>query len=507
MVGEEIISDSSKCALEKYKCHPSIIKIQEQDFMLTTFNFLPISILDMHYEICNLDTSKAYQKDNISPKLLKDNNDICSIVLSSDINRCIHNGNFPNNLKNADITPTFKKGDHLSKCNYRPVSILPTLLKVYEKILYQQIYEYFNHIFSKYLCGFRKHHSTQHCLLFMLETLKKALDNGLCTGIVLTDLSKAFDSISHNLLIAKLNAYGFSFQSLNIISDYLIGRKQRTKINDKFSMWQDIIYGVPQGPVLGPLLFNIYINDLFFFTDTFNIANYADDCSSYAFSDSIDHIINMLESHSHTLIEWYENSYLKPNPDKWHLILSAAGNDMNIIIGNKYIYNSDCEKMLGVHFDNKLIFNSHVTKLCKKAGQKLHALSRISSFMSIKQKKNIMNTFIFSHFSYCPLIWMCHSRSLNSQINRIHERALRIVYSDNISSFDELLKMSNSVRVHRNIQLLAVEIYKALNKLSPSLTTELFQIKKKQSMTFVKVIYLFPEMLKLCIMARKVYRT
>ena len=104
--------------------------------MLITFNFLPISILDMHNEICNLDTSKAYQKDNIPPKLLKDNNDICSIVLSSDINRCIHNGNFPNNLKNADITPTFKKGDRLSKCNYRPVSILPTLSKVYEKILY-----------------------------------------------------------------------------------------------------------------------------------------------------------------------------------------------------------------------------------------------------------------------------------------------------------------------------------------------------------------------------------
>ena len=240
--GEEIISDSSKCAelminffrdaainldidrelhteivpdgindpvtkaIEKYKCHPSIIKIEEQGFMLITFNFLPISILDMHNEICNLDTSKAYQKDNIPPKLLKDNNDICSIVLSSDINRCIHNGNFPNNLKNADITPTFKKGDRLSKCNYRPVSILPTLSKVYvymylcmyvyEKVLYRQIYEYFNRIFSKYLCGFRKHHSTQHCLLFMLETLKKALDNGLCTGIVLTDLSKAFDSIS-----------------------------------------------------------------------------------------------------------------------------------------------------------------------------------------------------------------------------------------------------------------------------------------------------------------------
>ena len=180
----------------------------------------------MQKEICNLDSSKAYQKDNIPPKVLKENTDVVSTVLSSDINRCLHIGNFPNNLKNADFTPTFKKCSHLSKDNYRPISILPTLCKVDEKLLYQQIYHYFNCILSKYLCGFRKYHSTQHCLLFMIEMLKKSLDNGLFSGIALTDLSKAFDSIAHGLLIAKLNAYGVSNQALNIISSYLSDRKQ-----------------------------------------------------------------------------------------------------------------------------------------------------------------------------------------------------------------------------------------------------------------------------------------
>ena len=134
--------------------------------------------------ILNTDTSKAYQIDIIPPKLIRENEDICSFVVSSDVNRCIETGKFPNNLKKADITPSFKKGDHLSKVNYQP-----TFSKIYEKILFQQIYEYFNKIFSKYLCGFRKGHITQHCLLFMSECLKNALDKGLCSGILLTDIT------------------------------------------------------------------------------------------------------------------------------------------------------------------------------------------------------------------------------------------------------------------------------------------------------------------------------
>ena len=225
----------------------------------------------------------------------------------------------------------------------------------------------------------------------------------------------------------------------------------------------------------------IYINidDLFLFSSTFNIANYADDCSPYEFSDSINDVISKLENDSITLIKWYDCHYLMPNSEKWHLLLSVTRDDFFITVGNNCVLNASCEKSLGVYFDNKLSFDIHVAKLCKKAAQKLHALARVSAYMSFNQKKLIFNAFISSQFNYCPLIWLCYSRSLNNRINRIHERALLIVFSEYISSFDELINKSGSVRIHhRNLQFLAIEIYKALHNLSPPLMSELFQLKE-----------------------------
>ena len=298
-------------------------------------------------------------------------------------------------------------------------------------------------------------------------------------GILLTDLSKAFDCISHDLLLAKLHVYGFSKQSLNLVSNYLCDRIQRTKIGEKYSTWRNVIYGVPQGSILGPLLFNIYINDLFLFSQHFNMTNYVDDCSPYEFSGSIDDVILKLQNDSLCLLEWYESNYLKPNPDKWHLLLSDKGDNYSILIGTEVISNSMDEKILGVYFDNKLNFNTHLTKLCKKASQKLHALTRVSNFMSITQRTMVMNALIRSQFSYCPLIWMCHSRTIHSIINNIHERASRIVYKDNISSFTLLLEKSGSVSIHhRNLQALAIDIYKVLNNLSSPLISILSKLKE-----------------------------
>ena len=170
-------------------------------------------------------------------------------------------------MKEADIVPVHKKKSKFSKENYRPISILPNISKVYERCLYDQISNFFEDVFSKYQCGFRKGYSAQHCLLVMIEKWEKIVDCGGVFGALIAELSEAFDCIPYDLIIAKLEAYGFQTDALNLVYDYLSYRKQRVKINETFSSWKNIKYGVPQGFILGSLLFNIHLCDLFYFLE------------------------------------------------------------------------------------------------------------------------------------------------------------------------------------------------------------------------------------------------
>ena len=165
--------------------------------------------------------------------------------------------------------------------------------------MFKHMSNYFEeHFLSKYQCGFRKGFSAQHCLMALLEKWKTCVDQKQICGALLTNLSKAFDCLPHDLIIAKLNAYGFSFSALRLIHDYLSNRKQRTKINLTYSSWEEILFGVPQGSILGPLLFNIFMCDLFFILEETDIARFADDTTPYAIGNSVDEIRNLLENAS-----------------------------------------------------------------------------------------------------------------------------------------------------------------------------------------------------------------
>ena len=406
----------------------------------------------------SLNVSKASPKTSIPSKIINDTCDLFALKLHTDFKFSIDNANFPNNLKLADISPVHKKGDRTDKSNYRPVSILPVISKIFEQLFFYQIDNFMDAKLSIHQCGFRKGYSAQHCLVVMLEKWRATLDNRGCSGVLLTDLSKAFDCLSHDLLLAKLEAYGFDCMSVKLLHSYLTDRHQRVRINSNYSTWSEIINGVPQGSILGPLLFNIYLSDLFLFNEDTDIANYADDNSLHACKSDMDSVIVQLEEDSKILLEWVSNKVLKANHDKFHLLLSNPNPNISDKVDQYEISNSNCEKLLGIIIDNKLTFNNHVAGLCKKASQKLHALPRVSKYMNMNKRRTIMKAFIIAQFGYCPLVWMFHSRTLNNRINKIHERALRIVCNDEQSSFNGLLIKDGAITIHqRNIQALAIE--------------------------------------------------
>ena len=218
---------------------------------------------------------------------------------------------------------------------------------------------------SDKLCGFRKGFNSQYTLINLLERWKRSLNRNGIGAALLTDLSKAFDCLNHNLLIAKLHAYGFDNSSLMFIQSYLKGRKQRTIVGTSYSSWAEIMAGVPQGSILGTLLFNIYINDLFLNLENWDIANYADGNKPIVCGKSIDEVISHFEVCFCELSEC-----LKLNDDKCHLLVSNHTSGVSIRTGVNTIVCSSSEKLLVIHIENTLKFDAHVSALCKKANQK-----------------------------------------------------------------------------------------------------------------------------------------
>ena len=212
----------------------------------------------------------------------------------------------------------------------------------------------------------------------MIEKWRESLDQGGAYGALLTDLSKAFDCLPHDLLIVKLHAYGLDIKSLKLMFSYLTNRKQRVKINGTYSSWSEILFGVPLGSILGPLLFNNFICDLFPFIPNFDIANYADDNTPYSANNNIADVLSNLKLQSNILNNWSKDNYMKANPGKYHLLLNATEETNTLNIEEACIKSSKCEKLLGVNIDNHLTFETHVESLCRKASQKLHALLRVT---------------------------------------------------------------------------------------------------------------------------------
>ena len=323
---------------------------------------------------------------------------------------------------------------------------------------------------SPLLSGFRKGYSTQHALLLFLHNIQRQVDEGKNAAAVLMDLSKAFDCMDHSLLLAKLHAYGLSKNALLLIRSYLSNRKQRVGLDHEYSSWLDLEIGVPQGSILGPLLFNLFINDLLLsYTEKdVEICNYADDNTLYASGKSLTEIKLKLTNSLMFVSSWFSKNGFKLNADKCKLIVFGKPRDslFQLEFNNQTLTECDSVKLLGIVIDNQLNFRGHIDKLCKRANGKLSALQRISSFLPFEKRKAIADSFVAAETSYCPLIWSFRNRSSLRKVERINERAHSLIYQD---------ETANSKTMHRHYcEILLKEVFKTKFALNPSYMQNVF---------------------------------
>ena len=458
--------------ISAYKNHPSIIKIKECSINSIPFDFPKPAVEDISLIIKSLNPKKATGPDGIPIKVLRYASNaidphLCNII-----------GNDIEEPKTALVRPIFKKNERNKIENYRPVSILNGMSKIYERFIRNSLSSFAENILSNFISAYRKAYSSNHVLLRLIENWKKSLDNKNFVGTVLMDLSKAFDCIRHDLLVAKLHAYDLSEDTVTFIYSYLKRRKQGVKINNTESLFQILLSGIPQGSILGPILFNIFIKDLFLFLEDVDLANFADDNTVYTANKNIEVLIKLLERESKSAIDWFKMNDMIVNPDKFQAMIlrpDKKENKFQLNINDSIISSEDSITLLGIEIDSKLNFKNHVSKICRKAGRQLNAISRIQNYLGEKEKKLKVNTFVYSNFMYCPLAWHFCLKLSQNMIEKIQYRCLQLLTNDFDSDYKLLLeKTKTPIMETKRIRTIALEIFKTLNDLNPNFMKDIF---------------------------------
>ena len=264
-------------------------------------------------------------------------------------------------------------------------------------------------------------------LIRLVEEWKKHLNNNEIVGGVLMDLSKAFDSIPHNLLIAKLSAYEVDKIALKYIYSYLKKRQQCVRIINIYSSLKKKITGVPQGSIVGPIFFNAFLNDFFYNIENASVHNFADDNALSCSAKTVKDLINVVKEESEVAINWFSSNKMIVNPDKFKSVILTKNKSDDIptrfSIGTDIVPIEKSVKLLGIHLDNRLNFNLHINTICKPPSNQLNASVRLQKFLSFEQKKVLVNSFILPNFDYCPLVWFISSAKSLTKVENLQRRA------------------------------------------------------------------------------------
>jgi hypothetical protein len=452
----------------------------------TTFTLEPPSIETVSKLLEGLNERKAIGLDKIPNRLLKLSAAIIAPSLTSIYSKSIQTGIFPQGWKLAKVTPIFKKGDKTDPGNYRPVSVIPVVSKVFEKIIYDQLFAYFNenNLLVQNQSGFRNLHSTVTALIEATSNWSLNIDKGMFNGIVFIDLQKAFDTIDHSILLTKLKYYGIDDKTITWFNSYLSNRLQQCSANGSLSSPCEINLGIPQGSNLGPLLFLIYINDLPNCLSTSISRMFADDTSISVASDSITDIELKLNTELESLHKWLNVNRLSLNVTKTEFMIMAsrqkltAHGDLNVAleINNKKIKKVENTKTLGVMIDKNLNWSAHVDEITKKAACAIGALKRNRTYLSAKTAKQIYEALVLPHFDYCSQVWDGLYDTLSQKLQKLQNRAARAVTMSNyeVRSKDLLARLEwDSLSIRRKKQKLTL-MYKIMNGGAPEYLEKLF---------------------------------
>ena len=384
--------------------------------------------------ISALDLKKSTGPFSIPSKILSLLKNIISVPLSEIINLSFSSGLYPADLKIAKVIPVFKKGSLLNCSNYRPISLLSNINKIFEKLLYFRLYGFLdkNNVLFAQQFGFRKSLSTSQTLLNISQLIMDSLDKGMYGCGVFIDLQKAFDTVDHKILLEKLYHYGIRGNAHDLLKSYLHNRQQFVSINGFESEKTFVKHGVPQGSVLGPLLFLIYINNLHLAIKYSQVHHFADDTNLLHFNNSLKNLSKKVNLDLKFLYSWLVANKISLNAGKTEYIIfkhprKAMDYNVKLKINGTKLYPSNQIKYLGVWLDRDLNWHYQINAIALKLKKANGALTKLRHYVPPKTLKLVYYAIFDSHLKYCAQIWGQPTICLVSKISVLQNRAIRLM--------------------------------------------------------------------------------
>jgi len=369
--------------------------------------------------------------DCLTTKIIKLNVNALTPILKTLVNKSLSQGKFPEKLKTAKIIPVFKNKDKTEISNYRPISILPVISKIYERVFYNRLYNYFNfnNLFSESQYGFRSGRSTELALLKFSEDIIHSFNDGKNTVATFMDLSKAFDCVNHEILLKKLEHYGINRICIQWVQSYITNRQHYSSWNENNSPTCSLNIGVPQGSILGPLLFLIYINDIVNSSQALTFVLFADDTTVYTSHKYIDTAINSMNNELQRVAKWFDANKLSLNVSKTQTMLLSRKKKLtpsiSVSIKDQEIARVAKTKFLGVVVDEHLTWKDHIALISNKISKSCGIIFQIRNSLTDSAKKLIYNSLIHPYITYCLNVYASTYPTNLKPLELSQKRAIR----------------------------------------------------------------------------------